>query len=352
MTFPLPTALRERLQLVREGAAGADPVHRHADLARPGRPFKGFEVFVAGEEPDRGRRHRVSPSIPAPRRGGLRWPSHESRQPRRFDRARFYTIEGQQWPSVTTVLDIIAKPALGPWYAKEERRYFEAAMLEVLTKPGARDPEYVLAAVAEAVTGVKAADRAKQQAATIGTAIHAGIEWAPPQRSWARTPAPSPGCPTPPPGRWRAGRTGRRAWPSSLWPSSARSTGRLWLRGTLDLYARVRGVLTVLDWKSGKAIYPEAFLQNVAYRHAAARLGLPSSQGLIVRLPKLIDDPAWEVMPVPETVTVADFLGPLPVSGAGSGRWTGSPTGDGAVGRRRDLARSLSPIGRDRAHEH
>ena len=34
--------------------------------------------------------------------------------------------------------------------------------------------------------------------------------------------------------------------------------------GTLDLYARVRGVLTVLDWKSGKAIYPEAFLQNVA----------------------------------------------------------------------------------------
>jgi hypothetical protein len=98
--------------------------------------------------------------------------------PRSFDRARFYTIDGQQWPSVTTVLDIIAKPALGPWYAKEERRYFEAAMLEVLTKPGARDPEYVLSAVAEAVSGVKAADRAKQQAASIGTAMHAGIEWA------------------------------------------------------------------------------------------------------------------------------------------------------------------------------
>jgi len=34
--------------------------------------------------------------------------------------------------------------------------------------------------------------------------------------------------------------------------------------GTLDPYARVKGVLSVLDWKSGKAIYPEAFLQNVA----------------------------------------------------------------------------------------
>src|ERR1700732_2496294 len=93
-------------------------------------------------------------------------------------RARFYTIDGQHWPSVTTILDIIAKPALGPWYAKEERRYFEAAMLEVLSRPGARDPEYVLTAVAEAVSGVKAADRAKQQAASIGTAMQAGGEGA------------------------------------------------------------------------------------------------------------------------------------------------------------------------------
>src|SRR6202022_3345811 len=97
---------------------------------------------------------------------------------RLLSRSEVDTIDGYRLPSVTTVLDIIAKPALGPWYAKEERRYFEAAMLEVLSRPGARDPEYVLTAVAEAVTGVKAADRAKQQAASIGTAMHAGIEWA------------------------------------------------------------------------------------------------------------------------------------------------------------------------------
>ena len=59
---------------------------------------------------------------------------------------------------------------------------------------------------------------------------------------------------------------------------------------------------------SGRAIYPEAFLQNIAYRHAADHLGMPSEQGLIVRLPKLLDDPAWEVMTVPETVTLSDFL--------------------------------------------
>jgi len=81
--------------------------------------------------------------------------------------------------------------------------------------------------------------------------------------------------------------------------------------GTLDLYARVQGILTVLDWKSGKAIYPEAFLQNVAYRHAAMRHGWPSAQGLIVRLPKRFDDPAWEVMAVPDSIGLEDFLAAL-----------------------------------------
>src|SRR3982074_3922662 len=95
-------------------------------------------------------------------------------KPSQWSRARFYTIHGRQLPSVTTILDVIAKPALGPWYAKEERGAFETAMLEVLSRPGARDPEFVLAAVAEAVSGVKAADREKQKAAAIGTAGHAG----------------------------------------------------------------------------------------------------------------------------------------------------------------------------------
>ena len=45
-------------------------------------------------------------------------------QPSQWKRDRFYTILGRQFPSVTTILDVIAKPALGPWYAKEERRYF------------------------------------------------------------------------------------------------------------------------------------------------------------------------------------------------------------------------------------
>jgi hypothetical protein len=245
---------------------------------------------------------------------------------------RFYTIDGQRLPSVTTVLDIIAKPALGPWYAKEERRYFETAMLEVLSRPGARDPEFVLAAVAEAVTGVKAADREKQKAAAIGMAVHAGIEWAL-RRRLGEDAGPAPHLPE------------AAAWAVESWKDWARSVDLEPLAiertvyclacgyaGTLDLYARVKGVLTVLDWKSGKAIYPEAFLQNLAYRHAATCAGLPSAQGLIVRLPKILGDPAWEVMPVPATLTLEDFLAALRLW-----RWqramNGQPTGDQRVGR-------------------
>jgi hypothetical protein len=247
-------------------------------------------------------------------------------------RDRFYTIEGQRLPSVTTVLDIIAKPALGPWYAKQERRYFETAMLEVLSRPGARDPEYVLAAVADAVTGVKAADREKQKAAAIGTAVHAGIEWKLRQQL-GEDAGPEPRLPE------------AAAWAVESWKDWARSVNleplaieravyclECGYAGTLDLYARVKGVLTVLDWKSGKAIYPEAFLQNLAYRHAATRAGLPSAQGLIVRLPKQLDDPAWEVMRVPTTLTLENFLAALQLW-----RWhramNGQPTGDQRVGR-------------------
>jgi hypothetical protein len=261
-------------------------------------------------------------------------------------RDRFYTIEGQRLPSVTTILDIIAKPALGPWYAKEERRYFETAMLEVLSRPGARDPEYVLAAVADAVTGVKAADREKQKAAAIGTAVHAGIEWEL-RRQLGEDPGPDPRLPE------------AAAWAVESWKDWARSVHleplaiertvyclECGYAGTLDLYARVKGVLTVLDWKSGKAIYPEAFLQNLAYRHAAAGAGLASSQGLIVRLPKQLDDPAWEVMPVPATLTLEDFLAALRLW-----RWqramNGQPTGDRRMDRasHRDVSSPISVTG-------
>ena len=251
-----------------------------------------------------------------------------TRPPR--DEARFYTIDGRRLPSVTTILSVIAKPGLGPWYAREERRHFETAMLEVASRYRILTGEQLLDAVIQAVDGVKAADREKQRAARIGTAVHAAIEW------HLRTRRGEDAGP--------ALRLADAAqWAVEAWQDWARAVDLEPLAiervvacvvcgyaGTLDLYARVRGVLSVLDWKVSRAIYPEAFLQNVAYRHAATRLGLPSDQGLIVRLPKVLGDPAFEPQWVPDTVVLDDFLAALRLW-----RWArqmaGRPTGDGAA---------------------
>jgi hypothetical protein len=48
MTFPLPTALLERLRLVCEGAEVLIQ-YTGMQTSKAGRPFKGFEVYVAGD---------------------------------------------------------------------------------------------------------------------------------------------------------------------------------------------------------------------------------------------------------------------------------------------------------------
>jgi hypothetical protein len=67
--------------------------------------------------------------------------------------------------------------------------------------------------------------------------------------------------------------------------------------GTMDLLAEVNGRQVIVDWKTGKAIYAEAHLQNVAYQVAVKEMGHGDPVGgYIVRLPKNEDDPAFEVV--------------------------------------------------------
>jgi hypothetical protein len=80
--------------------------------------------------------------------------------------------------------------------------------------------------------------------------------------------------------------------------------------GTMDLLAEVNGEVAVVDWKTGKAIYPEALLQNAAYRHAVREMGMDSPvKGIIVRLPKSEADPEFEVADAGEEAdNLAHFL--------------------------------------------
>jgi hypothetical protein len=80
--------------------------------------------------------------------------------------------------------------------------------------------------------------------------------------------------------------------------------------GTLDLLAEVNGELAVLDWKTGKAVYSEAHLQNAAYRQAVREMGHGDPvKGYIVRLPKVETDPEFEVVEAePEGSSFEVFL--------------------------------------------
>ena len=76
----------------------------------------------------------------------------------------------------------------------------------------------------------------------------------------------------------------------------------------MDLLAEVTMVVggqtvimkVVIDFKTGKHIYSEAFLQNVAYRMALQEEGINTDGGVIVRLPKYESDPEFDAKPVPD----------------------------------------------------
>jgi len=223
------------------------------------------------------------------------------------DEARFYKIDGREYPSVTTILSVISKPALGPWYAKEERRLFETAILEELAGAHADQPDRVLDGILRRVEGLKAGDRAKQKAGTVGTAAHALIEWHT-RRMLGEDPGPEPTVPD------------AALWAVEAWKDWAKAVDFtpqqvelvVWdpvvgYAGTADTIALVKGVPSLVDYKTGKAIYPESFLQNIAYRHAAQCQGIETARGVILRLPKVEEDPLFEAMEVPESTSLAPF---------------------------------------------
>jgi len=226
------------------------------------------------------------------------------------DTARFYTIEGEAYPSVTTLLGIVDKSGpLMHWAANMERRVFETALLDVLAdKKKTRDQ--VLDAVIASTSGAKAFLRKQDEAAVIGTALHAWCEWRTRQMLGEKV-GDEPEIPD-------AAMIAVEAWKD--WAKAVDFTPHVAERvvychdcgyaGTLDWIGDVEGVCTLGDYKTSKAIYPESFLQNVAYRHAAKKQGLPTQQGMVLRLPKTLDDlkaGPFEAMVVPDT-PLDDFL--------------------------------------------
>lgn len=232
----------------------------------------------------------------------MTWVLKEKKELKPYDPARFYPIQGRRLPSVTTILGIIDKsgPLMG-WAVKEERKAIEEAMFNVLSGPHANEPEKIWEEVQQFIKGKKKADRVLKKAANIGTAAHAYIEWL--TRKMMKE---DPGLEPEIPQESMIAVESWKDWAKEFTFIPLKTEHMVYsmkygYAGTLDFYGYVKGKLTVGDYKTGKAIYNEAFLQNTAYRYAASELGDHSGDGIILRLPKTLDDSEFEHQWVPET---------------------------------------------------
>jgi hypothetical protein len=150
----------------------------------------------------------------------------------------------------------------------------------------------------------KAHTRASERALDIGSQAHKLVEWSM-HKALGRAVGPEPKV------ReeallaylaWQDWLLAHRVEP--VWIEQAVYHPTLGYAGTLDLVARVDGVLALVDIKTSKAVYAEYELQVAAYAHALAAMGHERVEvGYIVRLPKAVEpgaDVAVEVHPVPD----------------------------------------------------
>jgi hypothetical protein len=229
-------------------------------------------------------------------------------------KGRIYQIEGRDYPSVTNILGVISKPALINWAAKVEREMTIEVSCglyqDAMSLPTKLSATAWITSLNDRLGKTKASQRELAKASEVGSQAHALIEWTL-KAKMLQQPGPAPKI------------CDKATWSFMAWEDWANSvhlkplfveqvvySEKYGYAGTLDLLAEVNGKLTVLDWKTGKAVYSEAHLQNAAYRQAIREMGHGDPvQGIIVRLPKVETDPAFEAVDaLPEEECFQTFL--------------------------------------------
>jgi hypothetical protein len=247
----------------------------------------------------------------------------------RFTRGkdRFYDIDGQMLPSVTTVLACLAKPALINWAAKltRERMCDEAAKLYAETHVNGTllPADWFRSSLWSRVEKRVFQNEESRAAADLGTVAHARCEWLVQKRLGRPVGLDPLGT--------EAERLGLKPpeIDRALWASLAfedwmvkndvrpiateivvahRGHG---FAGTADLVASVNGRVSLIDLKTSSGLWSEMFMQVAAYRAAynegvlsgVEDIGRDDPQGEaltahLVRLPKKINDADFEAVEV------------------------------------------------------
>jgi len=215
-------------------------------------------------------------------------------------RYRHYNINGESYPSVTTILDHgFPKPALMKWAEKVTREQVKAAATKLYGEV-AIDGLKPLSAVTfstrldEYIGKEKASDRIKNKAASIGTELHQYAHWYTHDRQAdPLAPAPQLG----PEAEIAAAEL--RTWVDKVQLKSHLSESIVYsaqfkYAGTLDQVATILlpdPVKCIIDWKSSSGIWPDMLLQVAAYANAYQEsTDVDLLPGVIVKLPKKAGD--------------------------------------------------------------
>ncbi len=204
-------------------------------------------------------------------------------------RSRVYRVEGLgDLPSVTTILNVIAKPALIPWANKEGRRavaeYLTPHVGQILTS------DLLFEALEKARTKP---DETKGAAADVGARAHAAIEaiiGSVPNADALVTDDIRPAV-----DNWRAWRD-QSGIAVSLSERMVYSE-RFLYAGSVDAVGMRGDTLVALDWKTSNGLYDEAALQVAAYANAWGEMtGNLVDEAWVVRVGK--DKPEFEARKV------------------------------------------------------
>ena len=203
---------------------------------------------------------------------------------------------GLSLPSVTTVLGVVAKPSMVDWVARVERELVvnvAADLYEAVHGTPRMTRMAYTASLLRYVGEGRAGDKLKARAGEIGTELHGLIEWALLKEVGKEPPGREPTFGQALAIPWAHWCDWRRE--HKLSPQRVEQT--VWsiahgYAGTIDCVAELDGHLTVMDWKTGRRIYPEARLQVAAYRHALIEMGHADRniRAAVVRVPKTSAD--------------------------------------------------------------
>ena len=181
-------------------------------------------------------------------------------------RRRYRTADGESVPGVTTVTGLLAKPSLVRWANKLGLQGIDAG---AYTERTARVGSLAHAMISAALLGedFAAPDAAPEE-----------LEQA--RRSLAQFLA------------WREGHSLRPVHCESAFVSE-----RLRYGGTVDCYCVLDGEPVLLDFKTGRSIYPEYFVQLAAYAQLLREQGFPVQELRVLRL----GGESWEEKSVRES---------------------------------------------------